>query len=963
MSESKLQHLPLESFAVGDTLRIFQSKLNDGEIFYTENTSKEDTSVSGQIFSNRDDEKIKFKYLMSNNTKYVLPKVLSDDFKNFVNETVDLESTLTSKKSLNYYDVDKFEFNNSKNKIFQIGKKCYILNKNSYVDELSGEINIKKFKDDQPYTLTQFFGKNDNVNISGVWNYYKNNEDFFLWYKKYGTKASVNYSLSSEFFSEYLNNEISSYISKNYSDNFFNDTQYVDNKSIPIYDLNDSSLEKLYVIKLFNKQCILDVLIDNELINLSSNFLFNSETYDYDTKDFDSIAVINVYDYIINNFNEDEAEEKLNKFFKDIFSYIPKDSFYRLLIPVGHINVLNNNEESNLNDEQQYMYSIDLNDNSSDNKLINYFSLKNLNNPELNYDYSLEKNKNFNSLSPSYFTFDNNLKNKIINIYKTLIYDPIIEYSINNNLNYMSSLFIYENNLDNELKNVFFEHYKNTSEERLSSIFDAKDFSDLINVWAYQQAFKMYMYEKYNLNLDENSMIITKNDIYNLLDNNFKKFDKEIEKIKNIFNDETFINDFASLIELIKNGSGQYEYLGVFTYLNNLDNVNKKFLRNDEINKILNLLDNKNILNNKISKDIKLNFESSLYFNKVNEMINSLSKLSSNFQLNENKKYYLSMFEDLYKHENSMEVNGYLNGFRIYNNCGSNENDDIWLSYNYNVLLDENFIKENNIDVNILNDDALDNIISQKINLYDKNNIPHLSKTAITNKIKLLNIDEEIYLSSLMVNSINDYSSLNQVIKNNFNLINTSDELIKLTQNRYIILNNNSNNKVKNYIKMLKTIRNIPFGEYIKGQHYYKKEGYSKSNIFSIDVKNSGFNYTLYSFNEVKKILEERFNKKFDISTGNNLNDFVNIINSSEFCKVDFNVVYEEKLNYEPLKITDNLEKIQFFKCKSGDIQKEYDLIIVKNKMQEHFKSAIRKSIKRYIPANSVLWKIQYSGK
>ena len=214
-----------------------------------------------------------------------------------------------------------------------------------------------------------------------------------------------------------------------------------------------------------------------------------------------------------------------------------------------------------------------------------------------------------------------------------------------------------------------------------------------------------------------------------------------------------------------------------------------------------------------------------------------------------------------------------------------------------------------------------------------------------------------------MVNSINDYSSLNQVIKNNFNLINTSDELIKLTQNRYIILNNNSNNKIKNYIKMLKTIRNIPFGEYIKGQHYYKKEGYSKSNIFSIDVKNSGFNYTLYSFNEVKKILEERFNKKFDISTGNNLNDFVNIINSSEFCKVDFNVVYEEKLNYEPLKITDNLEKIQFFKCKSGDRQKEYDLIIVKNKMQEHFKSAIRKSIKRYIPANSVLWKIQYSGK
>ena len=47
-----------------------------------------------------------------------------------------------TKKSLTYYDTDKFEFNQSDKRIFQIGKKCYILNYDSYVDEQ----NVKKFK-------------------------------------------------------------------------------------------------------------------------------------------------------------------------------------------------------------------------------------------------------------------------------------------------------------------------------------------------------------------------------------------------------------------------------------------------------------------------------------------------------------------------------------------------------------------------------------------------------------------------------------------------------------------------------------------------------------------------------------------------------------------------------------------------------------------------------------------------
>ena len=45
------------------------------------------------------------------------------------------------------------------------------------------------------------------------------------------------------------------------------------------------------------------------------------------------------------------------------------------------------------------------------------------------------------------------------------------------------------------------------------------------------------------------------------------------------------------------------------------------------------------------------------------------------------------------------------------------------------------------------------------------------------------------------------------------------------------------------------------------------------------------------------------------------------------------------------------------------DIKDQYELLIVKNKIRKHFENAIRKSIHRYIPANTVLWQIKFSGK
>jgi hypothetical protein len=251
MSDTNYKHLPLQSFAVGDTLRIFQSETS-GQIFYAQNFTKEFDRYDDNFFVN-EDEKIKFKHLMYGNKKYSLNKLMTADFKDNLNNTIEQDLQKETKKSLTYYDTDKFEFNQSDKRIFQIGKKCYILNYDSYVDEQ----NVKKFKKDNSYILTQYFKSDPNSDIpKQIWeaNVLSKDlkSDFLSKYSEFkeGKTNLLDQTKACEFYSAYINNSINSYISSNYSASYFEDSKNANNKAIPIYDLNGDLLDKISVIKM-----------------------------------------------------------------------------------------------------------------------------------------------------------------------------------------------------------------------------------------------------------------------------------------------------------------------------------------------------------------------------------------------------------------------------------------------------------------------------------------------------------------------------------------------------------------------------------------------------------------------------------------------------------------------------------------------------------------------------------------
>jgi hypothetical protein len=302
MSDNNYKHLPLQSFAVGDTLRIFQSETS-GQIFYAQNFTKEFDRYDDNFFVNEDD-KIKFKHLMYDNKKYSLNKLMTSDFKDGMNDIVKTDLQKDSKKSLTYYDTDKFKFDKSDNKIFQVGKKCYILNSDSYIDD---EQNIRKFKDNKSYILTQFFKENEHMTPNQIWNFNVNNKElrdkFLSTYSEFknGNTKLLDKSKAVEFYSAFMNNNISSYISDNYNINYFESSKNVNNKAVPIYDLNYDALEKISIIRLFDKNHIIklinafskenETIYDCKLNTISSTFLFNIESFKIDNENFYLIMI------------------------------------------------------------------------------------------------------------------------------------------------------------------------------------------------------------------------------------------------------------------------------------------------------------------------------------------------------------------------------------------------------------------------------------------------------------------------------------------------------------------------------------------------------------------------------------------------------------------------------------------------------------------------------------------------
>jgi hypothetical protein len=98
------------------------------------------------------------------------------------------------------------------------------------------------------------------------------------------------------------------------------------------------------------------------LDTISSTFLFNSETFKIDNENFDSIMIPIIYNHIIKIGPsldiKNLTERRLNAFFDTLMSYIPKESFFRLFVPIGWINLSNDFYQKTKNSEVvEYLYN------------------------------------------------------------------------------------------------------------------------------------------------------------------------------------------------------------------------------------------------------------------------------------------------------------------------------------------------------------------------------------------------------------------------------------------------------------------------------------------------------------------------------------------------------------------------------------------------------------------------------
>ncbi len=460
MSDGRLH---LKSFAAGKTIRYFQAEStgdNKQTIYHTFNYDK---NLNALTYKN--DDSIKFHYLKKDAIGYSTQNIYDEKFLDY------LTSALIKNNDEVYYDKLNIDCDSSL-KLIQIGKKVYFLSNDGY----------KSLDDMNSYDIKTF---SDNVDNS---------------YE-----------------------ELKKYISNTYSDEYFDNANNLNNKAIPVYKLNEEALKDIHFIRLINTGYISEMLNNwPALRNYEDKILFNSEECILDKKNFDSILVDNMLDAIV--------KEDLNPYeiFEFIFSHIPQESFYRLLVPIANIKTILiklNDYNMNIisNDTTQYLYSSDLSKNTNDIS-TNYFSLKNLKNPELYQDYDIRKNESFKSVKSPAFSLNNNVISKIFCEYEKDVVSKAVDIMNNHDLRKISKLILsgdsdtieylnlnQEGPLVNDISNIIKEYFPKFDEDNIEKYVEAVINGEAEEKREFTQAFKVYMRRNYNIDISVNKILMTPN--------------------------------------------------------------------------------------------------------------------------------------------------------------------------------------------------------------------------------------------------------------------------------------------------------------------------------------------------------------------------------------------------------------------------------------------------------------------
>ena len=359
----------LKSFAVGNNIRLIQT---DERLLHAYNF-KIGKNLNVDIY----DESLSGHYLMKDKKNLALDRTFTDDFIEFVSGAVN------DNKSEVYYNTNDILIGGNPIKLIQSNDKAYI-------------IDNEKFNDTtKSYTLDQWADKTNEV-------------------------QRLAYDI------------LSAYVSTTYKENYFDDSHYVNNKAVPIYCLDNRALNDLKYIRLFDKDTIDRIVSKYDVVqSISGEVLFNSKEQKMDTVNYDAILI----DPIINAYAEDFEMKgsDIEPLFEDIFTNIPKESFYRFLNPIGLMTDVH--LKGNVFKEAQYTYSLSMKE-KSESPSVNYFSMKNLKNPEDYQDYYLFENEEFESVKSPNYVYEYNL---ISNIFKA--YDEVV---VNELYNYMNEFDLYK---------------------------------------------------------------------------------------------------------------------------------------------------------------------------------------------------------------------------------------------------------------------------------------------------------------------------------------------------------------------------------------------------------------------------------------------------------------------------------------------------------------------------------------
>lgn len=360
----------LKSFAVGDSLRLIQT---DERLLNAYNF-KTDVNLDVKI----NDGDLSGHYLMKDVKSVSLDRFFSNDFVEAVKENVN------DNKSEVYYNTNAISLNKKPKKLVQNNEKSYIIDRERYADK------------DTSYALDQWKDK------------------------IYDNGHPLNYNAAAY-------SIISAFVSNNYNQKYFDASHYVNNKSVPIYRLNDSALTDLKYIRLYDKECIDNLLNKYDKVKqISGEVLFNSKSQENDIVNYDSILIDPIISVYAETFKENSFKSSvISSLFEDIFTHIPMESFYRFLNPVGVIEEVQMpcNNTNTGNKITQYSFSIDMKDKSRDPS-INYFSLKNFKNPELYQDYEILSTVYDSVKSPNY-VYKYNLISNIFKIYNEVVVNKL----------------------------------------------------------------------------------------------------------------------------------------------------------------------------------------------------------------------------------------------------------------------------------------------------------------------------------------------------------------------------------------------------------------------------------------------------------------------------------------------------------------------------------------------------------